>query len=114
MKRDLNKKKKTIIINLIFTNSRLFQIELKDIRRVAVVKKSSQLLIMATEEHPVGEKFHSFEEFESKLKKLYQDSKFVQLYRRSSAKIGSSKTHILTQISIIKSLFTWDTKFDWI
>ena len=39
----------------------------------------------------VGQKFKSFKEFESQLK-LYQDAKFIQMYRRSSCKIESTKT----------------------
>ena len=35
----------------------------------------------------VGEKFNSFTEFETKMK-LFQESNFVQLYKRSSIKIG--------------------------
>jgi zinc finger SWIM domain-containing protein 3 len=39
----------------------------------------------------VGQKFKSFKEFESQLKH-YQDAKFIQMYRRSSCKIESTKT----------------------
>jgi zinc finger SWIM domain-containing protein 3 len=39
----------------------------------------------------VGQKFKSFKEFESQLKH-YQDAKFIQLYRRSSCNIESTKT----------------------
>jgi hypothetical protein len=37
----------------------------------------------------VGQKFKSFKEFESQ---HYQDAKFIQMYRRSSCKIESTKT----------------------
>jgi zinc finger SWIM domain-containing protein 3 len=39
----------------------------------------------------VGQKFKSFKEFESQ-HKHYQDAKFIQMYRRSSCKIESTKT----------------------
>jgi hypothetical protein len=39
----------------------------------------------------VGQKFKSFKEFESQLKH-YQDAKFIQMYRRNSCKIESTKT----------------------
>ena len=39
----------------------------------------------------VGQKFKSFKEFESQLKH-YQDAKVIQMYRRSSCKIESTKT----------------------
>ena len=39
----------------------------------------------------VRQKFKSFKEFESQLKH-YQDAKFIQMYRRSSCKIESTKT----------------------
>ena len=39
----------------------------------------------------VGQKFKSFKEFESQLKH-YQNAKFIQMYRRSSCKIESTKT----------------------
>ena len=39
----------------------------------------------------VGQQFKSFKEFESQLKH-YQDAKFIQMYRRSSCKIESTKT----------------------
>ena len=39
----------------------------------------------------VEQKFKSFKEFESQLKH-YQDAKFIQMYRRSSCKIESTKT----------------------
>ena len=50
---------------------------------VAVVKRTRDLNLSVSD---------SFEEFEAKLK-LYQSSIFVQLYRRRSAKIGSSRTN---------------------
>ena len=39
----------------------------------------------------VGQNFKSFKEFESQLKH-YKDAKFIQMYRRSSCKIESTKT----------------------
>jgi hypothetical protein len=39
----------------------------------------------------VGQKFKSLKEFESQLKH-YQYAKFIQMYRRSSCKIESTKT----------------------
>ena len=39
----------------------------------------------------VGQKFKSFKEFESQLKH-YQDAKFIQMYRRISCKMESTKT----------------------
>jgi zinc finger SWIM domain-containing protein 3 len=39
----------------------------------------------------IRQKFKSFKEFESQLKH-YQDAKFIQMYRRSSRKIESTKT----------------------
>jgi type III secretory pathway component EscR len=39
----------------------------------------------------VGQKFKSFKEFESQLKH-YLDAKVIQMYRRSSCKIESTKT----------------------
>ena len=39
----------------------------------------------------LDQKFKSFKEFESQLKH-YQDAKFIQMYRRSSYKIESTKT----------------------
>jgi hypothetical protein len=38
----------------------------------------------------VGQKFTSFKEFESQ-RKHYQDAKFIQMYRRGSCKIESTK-----------------------
>ena len=39
----------------------------------------------------VGQQFKSFKEFESQLKHC-QEAKFIQMYRRSSCKIESTKT----------------------